>query len=210
MTVHGESAGMGGRVAGILLAAGASVRFGSEPPKQLARLAGEPLVRRVARQALASGLDELIVVVGHAARSVREAVDGLTLTVVDNPDWRCGQSTSVVAGLRSVPADCVAAAFLVADQPFLGAAVLDPLLAAFTASGGPIVVPTLRRRRSAPVIFARSLFPELLALQGDVGGRQLFPRHADEIIEVEFTTERAFEDIDTREDLIRLSSTLDG
>ena len=69
-----------------------------------------------------------------------------------------------------------------------------------------IVVPTMRGRRRSPVLFPDRFFPELSALGGETGGRQLFERHAGSIVEVEFASEAPFEDIDNREDLSRLES----
>ncbi len=188
----------------MLLAAGPSERFGGGRPKQLVPFLGRPLVRHAARQALDSGLAELIAVVGWRAGEVSAALAGLELRIVDSPDFRRGQSASVRAGLAAVDPRAPAAIFLPADQPFLTAAVLDRLLDAYRATGGPIVVPTHRGRRGAPVLFDRALFAELATITGDAGGRQLLPRHTGEIVEVELDNPLPLHDVDDEASYRRL------
>ncbi len=186
-------------VSGVILAAGPSTRFGDAGPKQLLPFRGEPLVRRIARQALASQLEEVVVVVGYRSEEVRGALQGLAVRIVDNPRWESGQSSSVKVGLRSVDARAGAAMFLPADQPYLTSAVIDRILQAYQRSGGPIVVPVFRGQRGAPVLFDRALFGELARIEGDRGGRQLFADHPEEIVEVTLPSRRALLDVDTPE-----------
>lgn len=191
-------------VSGVLLAAGASSRFGGPRPKQLALFDGEPLVRRAARTALASRLRELIVVVGFAPAMVREALAGLPLRVVENPDYRDGQAGSLATGLAAIDPTAHAVLVLPCDQPLLTASDLDRMIVAYESSGPPIVLPRAPRRRGAPALFDRTLFGDLARLQGDAGGRSLFDRFADGIVDVELSDPRALQDVDTRDDLRRL------
>ena len=191
-------------VSGVLLAAGASRRFGADLPKQLWPVAGEALVRRVARRALGSRLSEVIVVVGHQADRVTAALAGLPVRIVENAAHSSGQASSVRAGLEAVSGAASGSLFLPVDQPHLDSRLIDGLIELFEATGGPIVVPTFGGARGAPVLFARSLFPELERLEGDAGGRRLFPLHADEIIELPLADSAALKDVDTPEDRQRL------
>lgn len=195
-----------GRVWGVLLAAGRSRRFGGGLPKQLLPFEGEPLVRRAARTALASGLDGVLAVVGHAAREVEEALDGLEVRTVLNPDHAKGLASSVRAGLAAVPGEAAGALFLTADQPLLSAEIVDRLLAAFRETGGPIVLPSAEGRRGSPVLFHRSLFGELAAVQGDAGGRQVVSRHPEAVVEVPLESATPLEDVDSPEDYRRLTA----
>lgn len=192
------------RVAGVVLAAGPSSRFDDDLPKQLLEHEGEPLVRRVARLALESNLIDVIVVVGHREREIRAALGVLPLQVVVNPDFEQGQSTSVRTGLAEVRPDATAAMFLPVDQPFLTRQIIDRLISAHEKSGAPIVVPAYKGERGAPVLFDSTLFPELAHISGDSGGRQLFPRHMDKIVEVQLAGREPLLDIDTPEDWERL------
>jgi molybdenum cofactor cytidylyltransferase len=192
------------RVSGVVLAAGPSKRFGDDPPKQLLELEGETLVRRVARMALESNLIDVIVVVGYRAREITAALGVLPLQVVVNPDFDQGQSTSVRVGLAEVRPNATAVMFLPADQPLLTRKVVDHLISAHEKTGAPIVVPVFEGRRGAPVLFDCTLFSELAQLSGDIGGRQLFPRYPDKILEVPLTSREPLLDIDTPEDWERL------
>ncbi len=187
-------------VAGVVLAAGLSTRFeagaDSARPKQLLRIGGESLVRRVCRAALASALVEVILVTGHASRQVRSEIADLDLRTVRNPAYADGQSGSVRCGLAAVPQDAEGAMFLPVDQPGLDAAVIDRLLAAFDTTGS-IVVPTFRGRRGAPVTFGRDWFARLDGLQGDEGARPLLRELAAHVHEVELRSGRPLVDIDT-------------
>ncbi len=191
-------------VSGVLLAAGESTRMDAGQVKQLLPFAGQPLVRRLAGAALASRLSELIVVVGFAADRVRRAVAGLDVRVVENPDYRDGQSTSVKVGLAAVDPAADAAMFLPVDQPFLSSELIDRLITAYGATGGPIVLPAYGDRRGAPVLFDRSLFPELARISGDEGGRQLVRRYPDRVVTVLLESPDPLLDIDTTEEYSRL------
>lgn len=173
-------------------------------PKQLLPFEGEPLVRRVARRALASRLAEVIVVVGHMAEAVRQALKGLDVRVVENPAYRQGQSTSVIAGLKALAPQADAALFLMADQPFLDTPLIDRILATYEKTGGPIIVPVFEGRRGSPVLFDRSFFDELRQITGDEGGRQVLRRHPQAVVDVPLDSERPLWDIDTPEAYQRL------
>ena len=206
---------MTGPVSGVVLAAGLSTRFevgcgqdarvprtkvtGAAAPKQIYRIDGETLVRRVCREALASNLAKVILVTGHAHRRVEAEVADLDLLAVHNPDYRGGQSGSVRRGLAAVPADADGAMFLAVDQPGLDAAVIDRLLGAFRGPAS-IVVPTFRGRRGAPVTFGRQWFGHLERLRGDQGARPLLDSLAEHIQELELDSAMPLEDVDTEAD----------
>ncbi len=192
-------------VSGVVLAAGPSERFRSEMPKQVQPFEGEALVRRITRQALASRLGEVLVVVGFRSDLVRRPLVGLDVGVVENPAYASGQSTSVKAGLAAIDPEAAAAMFLPVDQPFLTTEVIDRLVEAWERTGGAIIVPVHEGRRGSPVVIDRSLFGELGQISGDEGGRQLFARHPTEIVEVPLSSQKPLRDIDTPEDLEHLS-----
>jgi CTP:molybdopterin cytidylyltransferase MocA len=155
----------------------------------------------MAREALAAGLEPVVVVLGHAAEGVRQALGDLPVIPVLNPEFAKGQSTSVRRGLATVPPEAVGAIFLPVDQPCLDAPVLRGLVERFLATGGPIVVPSHQGRRGAPVLLARELFSELAEVVGDEGGRQVIRRHPEEVVEVALDSPWPLKDIDTPEDL---------
>jgi molybdenum cofactor cytidylyltransferase len=190
------------RVAAIILAAGASARMGK--PKQLLDWEGRPLVRAAAEVALAAQLDPLLVVVGGAQTQVAEALAGLPLRMIANPNYSDGQSTSLHAGITALGQDADAAVVLLGDQPFVTAAIIEQLVAEWQTSGAAIIAPAYAGQRGNPVLFARSVFPELLAIQGDQGARGVLAADRTRVRLVTFDDPRPLTDIDTPEDYKRL------
>jgi len=164
-------------IAGILLAAGSATRMGSN--KLLLELAGEPLVRRAARAALEAGLDPLLVVVGHEADRVREALTGLACTFVENGAWQGGQSTSLSAGAAAVPPGAEAAVVLLADMPLVDAAAVRAVVDRFRETGAPLVSCRYGDVPAPPTLYAPSLLPELRGGEGEGRGREVVRRHRD-------------------------------
>jgi len=190
------------RVAALILAAGASSRMGR--PKQLLDWGGKPLVHAAAEVALAAKLDPLLVVVGGAQAEVEAALAGLPLRMVANPDYAAGQSTSLRTGIAALGQDADAVVVLLGDQPFVTAAIVEQLVAEWQASQAPIIAPTYAGQRGNPVLFARAIFPELLAVQGDQGARGVLAADRARVRLVAFDDPRPLADIDTPEDYERL------
>ena len=197
-----EPASQGRRVAAIVLAAGRSTRMGG-PNTLLAELRGRPLVRIAVEQALASPARPVIVVTGHQRAEIEAALRGLDVVLVHNPDYAEGLSTSLRAGLSAVAADADGALVLLADMPHVDAALITKLLAAFDPEKGTlVVVPTIAGKRGNPVLWSRRFFPDLMAIEGDVGARHLIGRYAEAVTEVPLNGKAPLADIDTPDALI--------
>jgi len=181
-------------IAGILLAAGQSTRFGRQ--KLLEPWRGEPLVRKTARCFLDAGLRPLIAVVSSDPRLV-DALAGLSLTTVENAHPENGISSSIAIGVRALPETTDAALIGVGDQPYLTAEAIEELMKAF--SPGRIVVPRWGDHRGNPPVFDHRFFPDLLALDGDHGGQRVITAHADAVTEIPFPAELG-DDIDRPEE----------
>jgi len=163
-------------IAGIILAAGGSKRFGRT--KQLLNWHGQPFVRAVAKTALDAGLSPVLVVTGADADEVGKAVNDLDVSIIRNHNWQSGQGTSIRAGVQVLPPKTGACVFLLADQPQIPVSVIRALIKTHATGLHPIVVPlVLMERRANPVLFDRVTFPDLLALDGDIGGRAIFSKH---------------------------------
>lgn len=185
-------------VAGIILAAGESSRYGA--PKQLLDWKGKPFVRQVAETALRSGLEPVVVVVGFHHADVAAALQDLPVTIAHNLDYAQGQSTSIKAGVAELlwnqgarSRDHVgklpdskgvgAAIFLLADQPQIPAEVIRALTETHARNLPAILAPlVLEEKRANPVLFDRVTFPALMNLTGDVGGRAIFDKYKVEYI----------------------------
>ncbi len=186
---------------GILLAAGGATRYGML--KQLLPWNGSPLVRHAARVALQAGLSPVVVVTGAGAEQVAQALAGLPVRLIHNPDWQTGQSSSLQAGLRGLPPTCGGALFLLADQPRVPATLIRALVFAHSQCLAPIVAPLVDGQRGNPVLFDRCTFEALGQIRGDQGGRQLFSRYA--VQYVPWHDREVLLDIDVPEDYDRLT-----
>jgi len=193
------------KLAGLLLAAGGATRFGS--PKVLANYRGEPLVRRAAQLLVNRCPAGVHVVVGASAAGVRGALANDlaqgSVTLVDNPDWARGLSSSLVRGVAALPASADAVLILLCDQPAITGDDLDALIAAWQVEPALIAAAGFSDRLGPPVIIPRAFWPQLAALRGDQGARSLLEWHA------EHTTvamPHAALDVDTPEDLARLEA----
>jgi len=190
-------------IAGVVLAAGASRRFGGQ--KLVTPLGGKALVRWAVERVLASPVTTTLVVVagGEDGVAVRDALAGLAVRFAVNDRAADGLSTSLHAAVRAL-ADAApprAAVFALGDQPRVPAGVVEQLVHAFRASGAPIVVPLYAGGvRGHPVLFAANLFPELLAVRGDEGARGVIDRDRNRVTSVTIDAP-APRDVDVPEDL---------
>jgi molybdenum cofactor cytidylyltransferase len=184
-------------IAAVVLAAGASTRFGSQ--KLLAPVNDAPLVRRTVEQVVAAGLDAIVVVVGREERAVQAALEGMPVRFVANTKFREGMYTSLRAGIRHLARTAEAAIIVLGDQPGISAATITDLIEAYRASRQPIVVPIYNGVRGHPVLFDASVFPELETVVGDQGGREVIGRDPSRVASVHLPFAMPG-DIDTIED----------
>jgi molybdenum cofactor cytidylyltransferase len=177
------------------------------PNKLLAEIDGMPMVARVVGAALASQAVSVTVVLGHMAREVRAAVAALgaaasEVRFVENPDFAGGLSTSLRAGLATLPADIDGVLVCLGDMPAVAPAQLDKLIAAFNpVEGRSICVPTVGGKRGNPVLWDRRFFAEMAEVSGDTGARHLIGAHAEVVCEVDMGSESVLIDLDTPEAL---------
>jgi len=187
----------GRRLAAIVLAAGRSTRMGG-PNKLVAEVNGRPLVRIAAQEALASQARPVIVVTGHQRERIEAAISDLDVVTVHNPDFADGLSTSLKAGIAAVSADADGAIVCLGDMPQVDAGLIDRLLSAFDPENGAfVVVPTIDGKRGNPVVWSRRFFPELAAIDGDVGARHLIASYPEAVAEAPLSGTAALVDVDT-------------
>ena len=172
-------------VAAIVLAAGRSTRMGG-PNKLLAELDGKKLVRIVAEQALASKASEVIVVTGHQAELVEQALAGLKVQLRPQSGF-CRWAGVFRQGRDRARCHAKADGAIVClgDMPLIDAKLIDQLIETFAPDRGQlIVVPVSDGRRGNPVLWSRRFFRELMTLDGDIGARHLIAKHAEAVAEV--------------------------
>ncbi len=197
----------GGAVAGVLLAAGSSSRLGRN--KLLLRIGGTTVLRRSATTALEAGLDPVLVVLGHELDQALAELRGLPVRAVPNPEHAAGINTSLRAGIRAVPPDAPAAVVLLADMPFVTAAMIRGVVDRFRAGDAPLVLSTYGGVLAPPTVYARALFPELGAARGEGCGKQVMRRHRAEAAELSWPAS-ALADIDVPADVDRVQDALEG
>jgi len=192
-------------VAGVILAAGASMRFGRN--KLLLELEGESLVRRAAKAALAGGLDPVVVVLGHEADRIREELAGLPVRAVVNLAYARGMNTSLAAGIAAVPEAAAAAVVLLADMPFVTGHMVARLVETFRKTGAALVASDYGGVHAPPTLYARKVFSELGGPEGDGCGKRVVRRHEKEVVRVEWPA-AALADVDREEDWERMCVTI--
>ena len=187
-------------ISALVLAAGEGTRFGGT--KQLEILRGKPLVQHAVDAASAAGVGEIVVVLGHDALRVRDALDlPERAWVVVNERYADGQSTSLAAGLRALDPSSDAAIVLLADQPGIAARHVRSLVTVYEDEATEIL--RIRFRDGpGPALLARSVWDEAMELTGDAGARTLFEGSPERARWIWFD-EDAPPDVDRRADLER-------
>lgn len=171
-------------IAAVVLAAGASRRFGTQ--KLLAPLRGRPLVRWAVENVLAAPVDDVLVVVGRDGDRVRAALADLPVRFVVNARYDDGLSTSIRAGIGSLAAGSRAVLIALGDQPSVPRELYARLIEQYERTRKPVVVPIFQGGRGNPVLFDASLFEALLALDGDQGARELIAIDGERVTTVSF------------------------
>jgi molybdenum cofactor cytidylyltransferase len=182
----------------LVLAAGASTRFGS--PKQLVRFNGRPMLHSVLSRAVQVAGGAVTVVLGANAEAFAPLLRHSPASVAINRDWARGMSSSIRAGLRQLGGGAGAVLILLADQPAVTTDDLRRLLTAWRRQPQCIAAAQYGGTTGVPAVFPSWCLSELSELRGDRGARGLLQRHADRLVRVPMAS--AALDIDTPEDLL--------
>jgi molybdenum cofactor cytidylyltransferase len=187
--------------------------MGSGRHKLLLQLDDRPVLAHVIEATLASQARPVIVVLGHHADLVRSQIKSFIahpdITLVTNTDYLQGMSTSMHMGIQvvttasfkkrtiSYPVDSTL--IMLGDQPLITSRVIDALIMGYRTTGKRIIAPLYEGKRGSPVLFDASLFPELMKVTGDEGGRTVLERHPQEVELIEMGDALANYDVDTWE-----------
>ena len=189
-------------IGAVVLAAGKSTRMGE--PKQLLPLNGRPLLEHTLANLRNVKLNEIVVVLGCDADAVWKRVDLHGIKVVENKNYEKGMGNSLGIGVSALAEATDGALIVLADQPFVRPETYEWLIDQYRQSDAEIVIPTYRGFRGNPVLLDRSVFPEVMALSGDVGCRAIFGDHSSGIAKVAVDDIGIVLDIDTKDDFARL------
>lgn len=179
--------------------------------KLLMTIDGKPMIAAVVDTIAAGDFRPVVVVSGYDETALRQALAGRQVQFVSNAHWEQGLSSSLRAGIAALPKGTRGAAIMLGDMPLLQVATLEALKDCFKAQGGEkIVYPTYHGQQGNPVFFPRRLFPELRALQGDMGARKLL-RDLDinDAVAVPVATHEVLEDCDTDDDYTHILALLE-
>ena len=167
--------------------------------KMLLDVHGVPMVRHAVQVAIDAGASPVVVVVGNDEAQVREALSGLECLFAVNPDFTGPTSTSLHAGLRALDNSVDATIVLLADMVRVTAAMVRALIASVEVNGAPLAVSRYGDVLAPPLLFRRSLWPELLAWHGEGCGKAVVKSHQHQAIMHDWPVV-ALRDVDTPED----------
>jgi molybdenum cofactor cytidylyltransferase len=193
------------QVSAVILAAGTSTRMGRA--KQLLPLGGTTVLARTIDNVRSAGLVEMVLVLGASAESIRRQLPQALLQgvkIVVNHAYGQGMASSLREGLSAVDPQAGAALIILGDQPFLQPLTLRQIIDGYRASRAQIVIPVYQGKRGNPVLLDRSVFSEVMALEGDVGCRAIFSNHLEDILKVEVEDMGVLLDMDDPADYERL------
>jgi molybdenum cofactor cytidylyltransferase len=197
MTAGGRS-----QIGAVILAAGKSTRMGE--PKQLLRLNGKPLVEIILGNVRGADVADVVLVLGFGAEAIRRAVALEDVKVIVNQDYEQGMASSLGAGLAALDPTTDAALIVLGDQPSVRPETLNRMIERYQRSDAQILVPMYQGFRGNPVLLDRSVFPEVMALKGDIGCRAVFGNHQDGIVKVMVDDIGILLDIDSMDDFAKL------
>ena len=179
----------------VILAAGKATRMGSQ--KLLLPLGEQTIIEKVADAVLSSKVDEVIIVLGYKSQGVADALGKRILKFVVNKDYALGQSTSLVAGIKSVNPKAKAVVLVLGDQPMINSSLIDTLIDFHFTSGKLATRPVCKGKPGHPVIIDSSLIPDLLSLQGDTGAKEVIAHVDGGIACMEVENHYLLQDVDT-------------
>lgn len=173
------------KIGAVLLAAGLSRRAGPVN-KLLTSIDGTAIVRRSLSQLVASKCDPIIVVTGHQAEKIENALVKEPVTFVYNHAYPEGMAASIRSGIAALPSDVDAGFIVLGDMPHIRVETYKALIGAFDPNlGHEICVPIFKGKYGNPVLFGRRFFNELAAQQGDKGGKSVLKKRHEFVIEVD-------------------------
>lgn len=172
----------------IILAAGASSRMGA--PKQLLLVDGKTLIKRICETAMDTPCHPIVTVLGANRNLIRKETERMPITVIDNPQWENGMSSSIkmgLAGAYMTEKAIEAAIFLTVDMPYVSAELINKMIEkAESDENIEIVACKYDSQMGIPVLFKRTLFTDLLELTGDEGAKKVVMKNKDKTTFIDF------------------------
>ena len=184
----------------LILAAGQSQRF-APGHKLITPFKGKPLIRHLIDECRTINFHERIIILGHAAETLRPVLPETDLILIENKNFQLGMSTSIVTGVTALSSTCDAVFICPADMPFIQAAHFNALATAFDPENGKhICIPVYKGQQGHPVLFSKQYFSALKNLHGDQGARSILKTAETKTAQVEVPTNTIHIDLDTKQD----------
>jgi molybdenum cofactor cytidylyltransferase len=197
------------KIRAIVLAAGASTRMGQ--PKQLLPYGRLTVLQTVLDVLLGCPLDGIVVVLGHNEDAVRGDLGGQPVTICRNPFPDRGMFSSVLCGLGVLPDGTSAALFVLGDQPWIRADVVQGVVEAYRRTGKGIIVPVHNGRRGHPTLIDLDRYGDAIRdLDGDSGLKPLVRGYPGDTLEVPVSEKGILTDLDTPDDYRRALEELNA
>ncbi|WP_455368568.1 nucleotidyltransferase family protein [[Eubacterium] cellulosolvens] len=197
------------QISGILLAAGESKRMGK--PKLLLNLGKSNIINNTIENLLKSKILELVIVLGHEAKKIEDSIlaQDKRIKFVLNENYSEGMSTSIKCGVLAASKQSEAFLIALGDQPLISPKITNSLIEKYQTSGVGIVTVAHQSMRGHPVIISRKYFQEILALNGDIGARELLKHYSDDTTSFSIESSEQFLDIDRTQDYEELKKIYD-
>lgn len=183
----------------VILAAGSSSRLGR--PKQLVEFQNKTLLQHIIDTVAPFKFTPSILILGAHADQIRQATDLKEVTVLNNETWPEGIASSIRLGVSEsikLNESLDSILFLLSDQPFVTAELIEELTQKHTNGDQRITACSYKENIGVPAIFGKTFFPQLLELTGDAGAKKMIAQNHEHVDSVDFK-DGSF-DVDTEED----------
>tara|TARA_Y100001960_G_C14762785_1_gene875054 strand:+ start:1468 stop:3117 length:1650 start_codon:yes stop_codon:yes gene_type:complete len=196
------------KIASIILAAGQSRRMGDKN-KLLEYFNDKPIINHSIDSALLAKINPIHVITGYQEKEILAvATKNKDITFVHNPEYENGMSTSIKAGLRSLPEEIDAVLILLGDMPLVDVSIIERLITNFNPQAGQSIgVPVTKGKRGNPILWSKQYFQEIEKISGDVGAKHLIGEFSEGVYEIE-CDKSVITDIDTPENLRKINKNI--
>ena len=199
-------------ISAILLAAGESSRMKGKN-KLTIDIDGVPLIKYAVKNILGSGVDEVIIVLGHEKSIIENIIKkNKKIKFIYNESYKNGMASSIKKGLSSISKNAEAFFICLGDMPDVNQNIYNKLMKArynYNKKLAPekkkeIIIPTFEEKDGNPILFSRFMKEKIMNISGDVGAKEILDTNKNKILYVPFKNSGITLDFDTEEDFIPL------
>ena len=182
----------------IILAAGESKRMGK--PKPLLRIKNKTFLEQIIFELKLSDINRITVVLGADAEKIKNSIDLSGINIVFNEDYRNGQLSSLIAGLKDIHEEVEAILVFLVDNPFITKEIVNKIISKFKEANSAIIVPVFNKKRGHPALFSKSVFNDIISAPKDQGARYVIYSNREKTFELKMNEKEILAGINTPED----------